>query len=87
MRTLLRNKITGTFFQSADKWIDSAADAFDFKMTERAIQFLRDAPLNISELELILAFDDARFNITLPVYEKFGMLVAEQPAHESRVFG
>ena len=87
MRTLLRNIKTGSYFQGAENWTNSADDAFDFKLTERAIRFVRDARLNTAELELILAFDDPNFNITLAVNERFGMY-ASVPGHEaSRMFG
>jgi len=87
MRTLLRNTKTGFYFQSVENWIHSADDAFDFRLTERVIRFIRDAQLNTDELELILAFDDPSFNITLPIDERFGVYTPA-PSHEApRMFG
>jgi len=72
MRTLLRNTKTGFYFQGVDDWTNSPDDAFDFRLTERVIRFVCDARLNPTELELVLAFDDPNFNITLPIDERFG---------------
>jgi len=86
MRTLLRNTKTGSYFQGVDNWIPSSEDAFDFKLTERVIRFVREASLNTSELELIVAFDDPRFNITLPIDERFGVHIAAAETQAQRVF-
>jgi len=72
MRTLLRNTKTGFYFQGVDDWTKSPDAAFDFKLTERVIRFVRDARLETTDLELVLAFDDPSFNITLPIDERFG---------------
>ena len=40
MRTLLRNKATGLYFQGPDKWTPDPAQALDFKMIDRAIEFI-----------------------------------------------
>ena len=46
-------------------------EAFDFKMPERAIRFIKDAGLRA--VDLVLAFEDPRYNIQLPVDERFGL--------------
>jgi len=71
MKTLLRKTTTGSYFQCADHWTNLEEAAFDFKLTERAIRFVRDARLDTTELELILAFDDPNFNINLAIDERF----------------
>lgn len=85
MRTLLRNTRTGFYFQGVDNWSEKTGSAFDFKSTERAIRFLRDARLNARDLELILAFEDPRFNIRLPVDERFGAVVGTRNGQAPRV--
>ena len=89
MRTLLRNTKTGFYFQGVDDWTKSPNAAFDFKLklTERVIRFVRDARLNTTELELVLAFDDPSFNITLPIDERFGAYGSMQGKEASRIFG
>ena len=86
MKTLLRNTTTGFYFQGVDNWTHLVEAAFDFKLTERAIRFVNDARLETAELELILAFDDPSFNISLPIDERFH-LASSAPKSEPRVFG
>lgn len=71
MKTLLRKITTGSYFQSVDHWTNLAEAAYDFKLTERAIRFIREARLDTSKLELILTFDDPSFDITLRIDERF----------------
>jgi hypothetical protein len=70
MRTLLRNARTGAYFQGLADWTHNPREAFDFKMPERAIRFVRDACLD--KVEVVFAFDDPRYNIPVPVDERFG---------------
>src|SRR5215471_21409555 len=77
MKTLLRKRTTRSYFQRQDQWTNSEHAAFDFKLTERAIRFVREAGLDASGLELILTFDDPSFSITLPIDERFQFPVAE----------
>jgi len=71
MRTLLRNHRTGAYFEGISDWTTNLRDAFDFKMPERAIRFVKDAGLKA--VDLVLAFDNPRYNIQLPVDERFGL--------------
>jgi hypothetical protein len=86
MRTLLRNRKTGFYFEGLENWASSAESAFDFKITERAIRFVRDAKLNTSELELILAFDNPNYNISLPIDERFGIYASASAVEGARDF-
>jgi hypothetical protein len=70
MKTLLRNIRNGTYFQGLTDWTADPAAAFDFKFPERALRFVRDARLQ--KVELVFAFDDPRYNVPLPVDERFG---------------
>ncbi len=54
MRTLLRNTATGLYFQGPDKWTSDPAQALDFKMIDRAIQFIETWSLR--DMELAFAF-------------------------------
>jgi hypothetical protein len=70
MKTFLRNCRTGVYFQGVSNWTNDLREAFDFKAPERAVRFVRDAGLK--RVELVLAFEDPRYNIQLPVDERFG---------------
>jgi hypothetical protein len=73
MKTILRNKQTGFYFQGVADWTTKVADAFDFRCPERAVKFVLAARLNIEQVEVVLAFEDARYNIPLPLDERFGL--------------
>jgi hypothetical protein len=70
MKTILRNIRNGTYFQGLADWTRDQAAAFDFKTPERALRFVRDARLK--KVELVFAFEDPRYNVPLPVDERFG---------------
>lgn len=56
MRTLLRNTATGLYFEGPDKWTSDPARALDFKMIDRAIDFIETWRLR--DMELAFAFRD-----------------------------
>ena len=84
MKTLLRNTTTGFFLQGRDNWTSRAEQALDFKSTERLIRFVRDTGVNTTELELHLCFDDERYNISLPIDERFEIYAAVPGTEGSR---
>jgi len=55
MRTLLRNTATGLFFQGPDKWTSDPAAALDFKMIDRALDFVDTWSLKGRELAFAFA--------------------------------
>ena len=57
MRTLLRNTATGLFFQGPDKWTTDPAEALDFKMIDRALEFVET--WSLKDMELAFAFRGA----------------------------
>ena len=71
MKTFLRNKRTGVYFKGLSDWTNNLREAFDFKMPERAVRFVKDAGLKA--VDMVLAFDDPRYNIHVPVDERFGV--------------
>ena len=73
MRTILRNISSGCYFQGVADWTKDLEKAFSFRSPERAARFVAAAKLKATEMELILAFDDPRYNIPLPVDERFGL--------------
>ncbi len=56
MRTLLRNTATGLFFQGPDQWTSDPTRALDFKMIDRALNFIETWSLR--DMELAFAFRD-----------------------------
>jgi hypothetical protein len=70
MRTLLRNTSTGLFFQGPDQWTSDPAAARDFKMIDRALNFI-DA-WRLKDMELAFAFRGAK-NVTAVRPEKIAL--------------
>ena len=89
MKTFLRNKITGAYFKGVDNWTRRLAQAFNFQCPERAVRFVRAASLNVDDMEVIFGFRDPRYNLSLPIDERFGMKprqeASDQPASRRRV--
>ena len=56
MKTLLRKSSDGLFFQGPDKWTSDPAQALNFKMIDRALEFVKQ--WNLKDVELAFAFDD-----------------------------
>ena len=70
MRTLLRNTATGLFFQGPDKWTSDPAQALDFKMIDRALDFIDT--WRLKDMELAFAFRGAH-NVTAVRPEKIAL--------------
>jgi len=56
MRTLLRKRSSGLYFQGPDRWTSDPAWALNFKSIDRALNFIRTWQLQ--EVELAFAFND-----------------------------
>ncbi len=65
MRTLLRQASTGLYFGGPDTWTLNPAQAHNFKMIDRALEFVRRWKLR--DLELVFAFDDVDEVTSVPV--------------------
>ena len=70
MRTLLRNTATGLFFQGPDRWTSNPAEALDFKMIDRALDFIDT--WRLKDMELAFAFKGAH-NVTAVQPEKIAL--------------
>ena len=57
MKTLLRKVSTGLYFQGPDQWTTDPAEAHNFKMIDRALEFIRNWKLQ--DVELAFAFEKA----------------------------
>jgi hypothetical protein len=65
MKVLLRNTQTNHYYQSASEWTPDEQEALDLKQTSRAVELVFDARLE--NVEVLLCYDDPRYNIVLPV--------------------
>ena len=74
MRTLLRNTATGLFFQGPDKWTSDPAEALDFKMIDRALNFVE--AWSLRDMELAFAFRNPRHVTAVPL-EKIALRYSE----------
>ncbi len=75
MRTLLRNTATGLYFQGPDRWTRDPAQALDFKMIDRALEFIEN--FSLRDMELAFAFGGAQKITTVPL-EKISLRYAER---------
>lgn len=73
MKTFLRNKVTGAYFEGVENWTPRVEDAFNFQCPERAVRFVLAASLNADDMEVIFGFRDPRYNLSLPIDERFGV--------------
>jgi hypothetical protein len=75
MRTLLRNTVTGLYFQGPDKWTSDPAEALDFKMIDRALDFVET--WSLKDMELAFGFRGARHVTGVPL-EKIALRYSER---------
>ena len=74
MRTLLRNTATGLYFQGPDKWTSDPAQARDFKLIDRAVEFIETWSLR--DMELAFAFRGYKHITGVPI-EKIALRYSE----------
>jgi hypothetical protein len=65
MRILLQQKDTGLYFRDIDSWDSDPFEAMDFLSSTTAIDFC--VANKISNVQLVLKFDEQRYDIVLPV--------------------
>lgn len=65
MRILLQQKDTGLYFKDIGVWAREASEAMDFLSSTSAIDFC--TLNNISGVQLVLKFEEQRYDIVLPV--------------------
>jgi hypothetical protein len=75
MRTLLRNRITGLYFKGPDQWTSDPVAALDFKMIDRAVEFIEN--FRLRDMELAFAFQDYEQVTGVPV-EKIAVKYSER---------
>ncbi|HOF69990.1 MAG TPA: hypothetical protein PLN97_01520 [Verrucomicrobiota bacterium] len=65
MRTLLRNTATGLYFQGPGMWTSDPAVARDFKLIDRALQFIET--WRLKDMELAFAFRNVNRVTRVPI--------------------
>jgi hypothetical protein len=65
MRILLQQKQTGLYFKDVGDWTRVSKEAMDFLSSTAAIDFC--AVNKISDVQLVLKFDEQKYDIVLPV--------------------
>jgi hypothetical protein len=74
MKTLLRKTSDGLYFQGPDRWTSNPAEAKNFKMIDRALDFINKWKLR--DVEVAFAFDDAKEVTRVPL-EKIALKYSE----------
>jgi len=65
MRTLVRKVSTGLYFQGPDRWTNNPTEAHNFKLIDRALDFIQR--WNLEDIELAFAFDDPEDVTRVPI--------------------
>ncbi len=73
MKTLLRQTLTGLYFQAPGKWTEDLSRAYDFRFIDRALQYVEIWELK--GVEIAFAFDRPQ-SITTVSLEKISVQYA-----------
>ena len=65
LKVFLRNRDTGLFFQSLDKWTTAPQRALRFASSARAMKAVSD--LHLQNMEIVLSFGNPAYDVMLPV--------------------
>ena len=65
MKTLLRRVSTGLYFRGPDQWTSNPAEAHNFKLIDRALEFIERWHLH--DMELAFVFDDPDEVTSVPI--------------------
>ena len=74
MRILLQQKETGLYFKDVGSWTRISLEAMDFLSSTAAIDFC--AVNKLSGIQLVLKFDEQKYDIVLPLILPRGMASA-----------
>jgi hypothetical protein len=64
MKTILKDLSTGLFFKGPDEWTENPAEARDFKLIDRALEFIRE--FRLQETQVVFSFADHQEIVTVP---------------------
>ncbi len=65
MKVLLRNTLTGNYYQGPSQWTAHRGQALDLKQMSRATQLAVRSRLR--NVEILLCYDQPDYNIVLPL--------------------
>jgi hypothetical protein len=85
MKVFLRNTQTGWYYQGPAQWTPEQGEAFDLRQVARAVERIFEA--HIENVEILLCYDDPRYDLVLPVPPSPSRTEAPgraQPKHETR---
>lgn len=75
MKTLLRKVSTGLYFQGPDRWTADPAEAHNFKLIDRALQFIEK--WHLQDVEIAFAFRDSASVTRVPL-ERIALRYSEE---------
>jgi len=78
MRVILRDVKSGEYYKGGKRWTHDLGAAKDYRSTTRAIEAA--VRVERGSLEIVLAFDDPYFNMSLPI----SRLTGESGRHRER---
>jgi hypothetical protein len=65
MKVFLRNTQTGWFYQGPSQWTPEQGAALDLGAVARAVE--RIFEMHLENVEILLSYDDPRYDLVLPV--------------------
>ncbi len=65
MRVLLRDAMTGLYFQESERWTGEAEKARTFKHSADAMNLAREQ--RVQQAEVILSFEESAYRVALPL--------------------
>src|ERR1017187_9168434 len=65
MKVFLRNAQTGWYYQEPSKWTPAQEEALDLAQVARAVERIFEA--HLENVEILLCYDDPRYDLVLPV--------------------
>jgi hypothetical protein len=68
MKILVQNCLTHLYFKSPTEWTDNPSEAKSFPSSEKAILYC--AEHQIPAVQIVLKFEPARYDITVPITEE-----------------
>jgi hypothetical protein len=78
MKILVQNCLTHLYFKSPTEWTDNPHEAKTFSTSENAILYC--AEHQIPAVQIVLKFEPARYDITVPITEECEQSAGSQKA-------
>jgi hypothetical protein len=82
MKVFLRNTETGWFYQEPARWTPEQVEAQDIAQVARAVELIFAA--HLENVEILLCYDDPRYDLVLPVPPSPFRQDPLSPRHPSR---